>query len=114
MGLISRVSSRTYRKSRVVIMRRTKRSTAGNRYNAVILEEQTRAELGATLSEELQEELGVFAVVEDLDDKEFKLSKTGKEIKIIDKNAAGCSKDFDESGSDDHSSEYSTDSSDFT
>ena len=31
-------------------MRRTKRSTAGNRYNAVILEEQTRAELGATLS----------------------------------------------------------------
>ena len=66
-------------------MRRTKRSTAGNRYNAVILEEQTRAELGATLSEELQEELGVFAVVEDPDDKEFKVSKTGKEI--IDENS---------------------------
>ena len=96
-------------------MRRTKRSTAGNRYNAVILEEQTRAELGATLSEELQEELGVFAVVEDPDDKEFKVSKTGKEI--IDENSAGCSKNLgnnENSESDDHSSEYSTDSSDIT
>lgn len=116
-------------------MRRTKRSTAGNRYEQVIAEEQTRAELGATLSEELQEELGVFAVLEDLDDKEFKVTKSGvvqneyddsklKKRKVRDVNTAGCSKDLGDSGkndekldgnqSDDHSSEYSTDSSDFT
>lgn len=124
-------------------MRRTKRSTAGNRYEQVIAEEQTRAELGATLSEELQEELGVFAVLEDIDDKEFKVTKSGivqneyddnklnKRRKTRDVNGAGCSKysndtldekldgkldeKLEENGqSDDHSSEYSTDSSDFT
>jgi len=119
-------------------MRRTKRSTAGNRYEQVIAEEQTRAELGATLSEELQEELGVFAVQEDADDKEFTVTKSGivqneyddnkklSKRKVRDVNAAGCSKDLnaqnsgklddklDGNQSDDHSSEYSTDSSDFT
>lgn len=74
-------------------MRRSARATKGNRYEQVILEEKTKNELAQTLTDELQEELGVFAVIDDpTNDGEFELEE----------------KNNSSDSSSEHTSEYTT------